>query len=61
VNIDYYLEEVMDETVIEEIFEYFMEADTDDPEVAYRELRDEEFTMEEIQLVRLKFMSEMAN
>jgi ATP-dependent DNA helicase RecQ len=61
VNIDYYLEDVMDETVVEEIYEYFMEAETDNPEAAYRELKDEEYTFEEIQMVRLKFMSEMAN
>ncbi len=61
VNIDYYLEDVMDETVVEEIYDYFMEAETDDPEAAYKELKDEEFTFEEIQMVRLKFMSEMAN
>ncbi len=61
VNIDYYLEDVMDETVVEEIYDYFMEADTDDPEAAYKELKDEEFTFEEIQMVRLKFLSELAN
>ncbi len=61
VNIDYYLEDTMDEAIIEELYDYFMEAETDDPEVAYRELKDEDYEMEEIQLVRLKFMSEMAN
>jgi ATP-dependent DNA helicase RecQ len=61
VNIDYYLEDTMDEAIIEELYEYFMEAETDDPEAAYRELKDEDYEMEEIQLVRLKFMSEMAN
>ena len=61
VNIDYYLEENLDEAIVEELYEYFMEAETDDPEAAYRELKDEDYEMEEIQLVRLKFMSEMAN
>jgi len=60
-NIDYYLEDQLDNTVTEEIFDYFMEADTDDPEAAYRELKEDDYTMEEIQLVRIKFMSEMAN
>jgi len=60
-NIDYYLEDQMDDTVTQEIFDYFMEAETGDPEVAYRELKDDDVTMEEIQLVRVKFMSEMAN
>ncbi len=61
VNIDYYLEDNMDESIVEEIFEYFMEADTDDPETAFKELKDDDYELEEIQLVRLKFMSEMAN
>ena len=61
VNIDYYLEDTMDETVVEEIYDFFMEADTDNPDQAYRELKDEEFTYDEIRLVRLKFLSEMAN
>ena len=61
VNIDYYLEDNMDESVVEEIYEYFMQASTDDPKVAYKHLKDEDYTFEEIQLVRLKFMSEMAN
>ncbi len=61
VNIDYYLEDTLDESIVEEIYEYFMEAETDDPETAYRELKDDDYELEEIQLVRLKFMSEMAN
>ncbi len=61
VNIDYYLEDTLDESIVEEIFEYFMEAETDDPESAYLELREDDYELEEIQLVRLKFMSEMAN
>lgn len=61
VNIDYYLEDTLDEAIVEEIYEYFMEAETDDPEEAYKELKDDDYELEEIQLVRLKFMSEMAN
>ena len=61
VNIDYYLDEMVDESIVEELFEYFMEAETDDPDTAYRELKDDDYELEEIQLVRLKFMSEMAN
>ena len=61
VNIDYYLEDTMDEAIVEELFEYFMEAETDDYEIAFKELKDDDYEMEEIQLVRLKFMSEMAN
>jgi ATP-dependent DNA helicase RecQ len=38
-----------------------MEADTDSLEEAYEELKEEDITLEEIELVRIKFMSEMAN
>ncbi len=60
INIDYYLEEILDEDVIEDIFEYFRESDTDDLEDAIDEL-DENYTEEEIRLVRIKFISEIAN
>ena len=42
------------------IFEYFKESDTDDIETAMQELGDD-FTEEEIRLVRIKFLSEMGN
>ncbi len=59
-NLDYYLEDNVDESIQEEIYDYFMKADTDDPEVAFKKLKEEDITIEEIQLVRLKFLSEMA-
>lgn len=61
VNIDYYLDENLDEYAREEIEDYFMDAETDALEEAYKELQDEDITMEEIQLVRIKFMSDKAN
>lgn len=61
VNIDYYIEDNVDEYAREEIYDYFMEAETDSAETAFRELQDEDITMEEIQLMRIKFLSEMAN
>ena len=60
-NIDYYLEENMDEDIIEEIFDYFHEAETDDIEEAVRELQEDDITLEEVQLTRIKFMSEVVN
>ena len=60
-NIDYYIEENVDEYAREDIYDYFMEADTDSPEIAYKKLREDDITIEEIQLVRIKFLSEMAN
>ncbi len=61
VNIDYYIEEAVDEYSRDEIYDYFMEADTDSVDVAYSDLKEEDITLEEIQLMRIKFMSEMAN
>jgi ATP-dependent DNA helicase RecQ len=61
IKLDYYLNKVVDEYVRETIIEYFKEADTDSIDVAYQELKDEEITWEEIQLMRLKFLSDYAN
>ena len=59
-NIDYFLEEVMDEDHIDDIYDYFAESDTDKLSVAQDELG-EEYSEDEIRLVRIKFISEMAN
>ncbi len=60
INIDYFLDEVIDEDRIEDIYDYFQESETDNLQVAYDELTGE-YTEEEIRLVRIKFISEMAN
>ena len=60
INIDYFLDEVMDEDHVEDIFDYFKEAESDDLEAAIEELG-REYTEEEIRLVRIKFLSEMGN
>lgn len=60
VNIDYYLDDMLDEDAQEEIYDYFMEAETDDIEAALEEF-DYDYSEEEIKLMRIKFMSEMAN
>lgn len=59
-NIDYFLEEIMDEDHMLDIYDYFKESETDDIEDAMEELGDD-YTEEEIRLVRIKFISEMAN
>jgi ATP-dependent DNA helicase RecQ len=59
-NIDYFLEEVMDEDHIDDIYDYFAESDTDRLSVAQEELG-EDYSEDEIRLVRIKFISEMAN
>ena len=59
-NIDYFLEEVLDDDKVDEIYEYFKESETDDIDEAIDELGDD-LSEEEIRLVRLKFISEMGN
>ena len=59
-NIDYFLEDVMDEDHIDDIYDYFAESDTDRLSVAQDELG-KDYSEDEIRLVRIKFISEMAN
>ncbi len=61
VNIDYYLDDNVDEYSREEIYQYFMEAESDSVDAAFRELKQDDITYEEIQLVRIKFLSDLAN
>ncbi|MBN9293051.1 MAG: DNA helicase RecQ [Flavobacteriia bacterium] len=60
VNINYYIDEILDQDNQEEIYDYFKEAETDDLIEAYREF-DGDYSEEELRLMRIKFMSEMAN
>jgi len=60
INIGYYIDGVLDQENQEEIYDYFKEADTDDLTEAYHEL-DGAYSEEELRLMRIKFMSEMAN
>ena len=59
-NIDYFLEDVMDEDHMLDIYDYFKESTTDNIDDAMSELGGD-YTEEEIRLVRIKFISEMAN
>ena len=59
-NIDYFLDEIMDEDHMQDIYDYFKESTTDKIDDAIEELGDE-YTEDEIRLVRIKFISEMAN
>jgi len=59
-NLNYWIDEIMDEDQQEEIHEYFLEADSDDLEEAMTEF-DGEYEEEELRLYRLKFISEVAN
>ena len=59
-NIDYFLDEIMDEDHMLDIYDYFKESTTDKIDDAMDELGDD-YTEDEIRLVRIKFISEMAN
>ena len=59
-NIDYFLEEVMDEDHVDDIYDYFADSESDSLEEAINELGGE-CTEDEIRLVRIKFISDMAN
>lgn len=59
-NIDYFLEEILDEENMNEIYDYFKSSDTDNIDIAVEELGGE-YSEEEIRLVRVKFISEMGN
>jgi ATP-dependent DNA helicase RecQ len=60
-NIDYYIDDVLDEDHQEEIFDYFREAETDSVEDALAELGEDEYSEDDIRLMRVKFFSDLGN
>ena len=60
INIDYFLNDLMDPEDISDIYEFFREQEEDDLEAAYEEFG-ADISEDEIRLVRIKFISEMAN
>lgn len=60
INIAYFLDELLDKDLQQEIFDYFLESESDSLEEARKELGDE-YSDDEIRLVRIKFLSELAN
>jgi ATP-dependent DNA helicase RecQ len=60
-NIDYYINDVLDEDHQDEIFEYFRETHEDSIDKALEELGEDEYTEEDIRLMRIKFISDMGN
>ena len=60
INIDYYIDEMLEEDQQEEVYEYFKEAKTDSISNAMDEFEDE-YTEEELRLMRVKFLSEFGN
>lgn len=61
IDINYYISEYVDEYHQEEIYEYFLSAESDSIEEALEELGEGEYTEEEIRLMRIKFISELGN
>ncbi|MCL1821287.1 MAG: DNA helicase RecQ [Prolixibacteraceae bacterium] len=61
INIDYYINEILEEEYQDDIFEYFREAETDSIENAVAELGESDFTSDHIRLMRIKFLSDMGN
>lgn len=61
INIDYYINEILDEDQQDEIFEYFREAENDSVEAAAEELGEDEYPLDHIRLMRIKFISDMGN
>jgi ATP-dependent DNA helicase RecQ len=60
-NLNYYINEVIDEDKQEEVFDYFRSAEIDSIDNALVELGADDYTREEVQLMRIKFMSELGN
>ncbi len=60
-NLDYYINEIMDEDHQDEVFEYFREAETESISDALEELGEEEYTEEDIRLMRIKFLAELGH
>jgi ATP-dependent DNA helicase RecQ len=61
VNINYYIDDVIDADKQDEIYEYFKESETDSVDSALKKLGEDKNSEEEIRLMRIKFMSEFAN
>jgi len=59
-DINYYLDENIDESVIEDVADYFAEAETDSIDEAFEELGEDDIELQEIKMVHIKFMSEVA-
>ncbi len=60
-NINYYMEDNIDEDIYDDVIEYFMDADSDNLDDAFKELKEDDISLEEIELIRLKFLSDNAN
>lgn len=60
-NLNYYIDNILDDERQDEIYDYFMSASTDNIAVALKELGTDDYTEEDVRLMRIKFLSEYAN
>ncbi|MXV50539.1 DNA helicase RecQ [Pedobacter sp. HMF7647] len=60
-NLNYYIDEMIDEDRQDEVFDYFRGSEQDSIDIALKELGSDDYTREEIQLMRIKFLSELGN
>ena len=60
-NINYYLEDNIDEDTVEDIYDYFGDAESESVDEAMKEFEEDDITRDEIQLVRIKFLSDVVN
>lgn len=60
-NLNYYIDEIIEEDRQDEVFDYFRGSEVDSIDNALAELGDDDYTREEVQLMRIKFLSELGN
>ena len=60
-NLNYHIDDIIDEYQQDDAIEYFRTTEIDDVEAAFDELREEGLTLEDVKLMRIKFLSEMGN
>ena len=60
-NLNYYIDSMLDDEKQEEVYDYFMTANSDNITQALKELGEDDYTDEELRLMRIKFLSEYAN
>ena len=61
IDVDYYIDEYIDSGHQDDILDYFAEAETDSVNKALDELGEEEYTLEEVRIMRIKYMSDVGN
>jgi ATP-dependent DNA helicase RecQ len=60
-NLDYYIDQIMDQERQDQIFDYFMNAENESIPLALKTLGTTDYSEEELRLMRIKFLSEVAN